>query len=277
MKKLLLFFLPLTAFLVILSSCQQEKYLLCPDNVTSVIDLKNCPIEKPKCPLNCTQNETCMRYFCNAATNYSCKKELIKPCDGNGLCEQGEFGKSKDCIAGCDDNDTCTADDYNYALGACTHPQIMPCCGNNNCETGETYVNCQLDCKQTLEIKVTRYEPRQTVNGAYRDLTGTDYTYLIVYFKIRNINIITLETLDYRKQNGFYYDPFKMKLEDSAGRKYDVEYDSDMAEDWRDPFILPRGDTVSASLMFIVPLNAEHLRLVAYDKYGSRMDISEVY
>jgi hypothetical protein len=273
MKKLLFL---LIGTIILISACSTEKYSLCPDNVTQVIDLASCPKEQPKCPI-CSTNETCRKASCSASTNYTCAYTDIQLCNGNGICEQGEFPNSVDCPKTCDDKNSCTGDSYDYALKDCKHDEISPCCGNNNCERGETYVNCQSDCEQTLSVKLDSYEKRQMLQGADKDLTRTDYTYLIVKFRIRNIGIDRQETIDYRNEKGFYYDPFKMSLEDGNRKIYSPEYDSDILDGWLDYTVLPKGETRSAALIFIVPLFTDHLRLVADDKYGSRLDIAEIY
>ncbi|MCK5283407.1 MAG: hypothetical protein KAK00_08425 [Nanoarchaeota archaeon] len=274
MKKGILILLVLG--IVFLSACVEEEFLLCPDNVTRVIDLVSCPKERPRCPESCDDNDNCTVDRCSAVTDYKCVYEEAIPCDGNDVCEEGEFPWSADCPNSCDDNNGCTSDIYNYQLGKCSYEPITPCCGNDDCETGETYVNCYLDCEQLLELKVTRYEKRQRFEGA-ASLVGTDYTYLIIRFNIRNVGYDNEETINYRKQKGFYYDPYKMRLEDDSGKFYDVEYDSDALPNWLDYFIISKGDTKGAALLFIVPMSARGVRLVAYDKFGSRQDISDVY
>lgn len=266
----------LILYILFLTACTEESYILCPDNVTNVIDIEDCPKEKPKCP-ECDDNNSCTLDKCSELTDYKCVNEEIKPCDGNNICEEGEFPWSDDCPKSCDDNDECTEDTYNYELERCIYAQVIPCCGNKECDKGETYVNCPLDCEQELEIYVTRYEKRVRVEGAYADLRGTDHIYLLVRFKINNLAIDKLETLNYRKERGFYYDPFKMRLEDDTGRIYKPEYDSDLIKGWLDYDIIPKGHLKGAALLFIVPMYAENVRLIAYDKYGSRLDISEVY
>jgi len=263
-------------FVLFLLACQkQPEYLTCPDNITKVLDLSACPAPKPTCPV-CDDGNSCTRDDCSAATNYTCSFQEIKPCAGNGICEEGEFGRSDDCKS-CDDSDKCTADTYSYQLARCTYDPISPCCGNKACDTGETYVNCPSDCRQVFSVVVTNYEYRSNFDGSYGDLTGSEFTYIIVDFVIHNIGIDRQETLNYKTSKGYYYDPFKMRLEDDAGKLYNVEYDSDILSGYLDYVILPMGDTKGAALLFVIPRSAEHIRLVAYDRYGSRLDTAEVY
>ena len=276
MKKRLLLFLVLG--IMLLSACEEEEeYLVCPDNVTKVINLLDCPEEKPICPASCDDDKVCTRDECNAATDYECTNEEMNPCDGNGICETGEFPWSGDCPDTCDDTDQCTIDTFNYASGICAYEDVKPCCGNDKCEPGETYVECPVDCEQLLKIKVTRYEKRQRIAGAQEDLTGTDFIYVTIAFVITNIAIDDPETLYHKSGNGFYYDPFKMRLESEDGTLYDIEYDSDLVEDYLDYIILPKGHTKPAALLFVVPISTQHVRLIAYDKYGNRLDIGDVY
>lgn len=275
MKKRLLLFLVLGV--VLLSACQvEEEYLSCPDNVTKVINLSNCPEEEPECP-NCDDGYNCTLDLCNARTNYTCTHEEAMPCDGNGECETGEFPWSRDCPSSCDDYNECTVDSFNYVAGMCSYEDIKPCCGNEVCDLGETFVVCPLDCEQLLKIKIINYEKRQRISNAYNDLTGTDYTYLLVWFNIHNLLIDEREELYYKKLNGFYYDPFKMRLEGDDGKLYDIEYDSDLIEGYLDYAVIEKGHTVPASLLFVLPLYIEHTRLIVYDKFGSRLDIGDVY
>jgi hypothetical protein len=280
MKKGLMILLCLGLIFIILaiSACTQQKYLLCADNVTQVLDINDCPKERPKCPLSCDDNNNCTKDSCSSATNYTCVYSEIIPCNGNGICEQAEFGLSADCPASCDDANPCTADSYDYRLKSCLHDAVVPCCGNKLCEAGESYVKCPLDCEKRVEINVTNYFLRPTVGGAYHDFRDNPkYTYIVVDFKIKNIKVDDSVEVDYLKGNGFYFDPFKMKLEDSAGKLYTLETDSDVLKEWRDVTIIPKGDTITGSLLYITPRNLDHLRLVAFDKYGTRVDVSELY
>ncbi len=270
----------LTAVLAVvtflLSACEGQQYQLCPDNVTQVLDLSTCPLPKPACP-PCESNATCIKASCNAATNYTCVKEEVAPCKGNNLCEQGEFGESTDCPSKCDDANKCTRDFYSYDLKRCLIEPIRPCCGDNACHAGETYVACPEDCEQALDINIAEYVKRKRISQVEADLSDTPYSYLIVTFAIHNINIYSEEVLDYRKQKGFYYDPFKMRVESVTGRFYEVEYDSDLIDGYLDYTIIPMGQTTQGKLLFIVPDDVAHMRLVAYDKFGSKLDIAEIY
>ncbi len=263
--------------LLILYGCVQEEFLLCPDGVTKVIDLENCPIQTPSCPESCDDGDACTLDTCSRTTGYACLHKEISPCDGNGVCEEGEFPWSEDCPQECNDGDACTEDYYNFQLGRCLSDPILPCCGDNLCSGGENFFSCALDCEQQLEIKVTEYEKRNRIPNVDIDLSDTDHTYLIVRFKIKNLGIDKPEILDYKQEQGFYYDPFKMRLEDETGRLYNVEYDSDLLRDWLDYTIIEKGRTTGASLLFIVPKVSEHTRLIAYDRQGGRLDHSEIY
>jgi len=269
-------FIILSIFLVLLISCQEETYQLCPDNVTNVIDINDCPEPIPTCPI-CDDNNNCTMDSCSALTDYECEFEEIAPCDGNKECEEGEFPWSTDCPNECNDNDECTIDSFNYLSDKCNYEEIMPCCSNSECESGETYVNCPFDCKQLLDIKDIKYTKTRRIAGAYNDLTGTDFIYLVVTFKIHNMGIDEKEVIDYETKQGFYYDPFKTRLEASSGNFYDVEYDSDLLDEWSEAMVLPKGHTKSAAAAFIIPTGIEHIRVIAYDKYGAQLDVDEIY
>ena len=47
-------------------------------------------------------------------------------CNGNGICEAGEYGKSSDC-PDCDDREKCTADSYDTASKQCIHIEMSGC------------------------------------------------------------------------------------------------------------------------------------------------------
>ncbi|MBR9699940.1 hypothetical protein GOV09_05775 [Candidatus Woesearchaeota archaeon] len=274
MKKRYLFIF--AVLLVIIACEEQEEYSLCPDGITQVLDLNECPLPKPQCG-SCDDGNECTRDICNEGTNYSCTYDLIKPCVGNGICESGEYPGGIDCPNNCEDTDSCTLDSFDFAQQKCIHNSITPCCGNDKCEAGETFVYCPVDCEQRLSLKITNFDRRQYVSGAFIDLTGTDRTYLIVTFKIHNINIDEEEELNFDVKNGFLYDPFKMRIEDENQRYYDVEYDSNLLPGYLDYIIIQRGGTKGASLMFTIPLSAQHVRMIAYDRFGSRLDTADLY
>jgi len=75
----------------------------------------------------------------------NCTCITLYPCNGNGICEEGEYGFSDDC-PDCNDNNPCTQDGYDYKEKRCINEPIVPCCGNNICEDGESQ-SCQ-DCSQ---------------------------------------------------------------------------------------------------------------------------------
>ncbi|MDO8480260.1 MAG: hypothetical protein Q7S65_00425 [Nanoarchaeota archaeon] len=263
--------------LLALTACKNEQYLLCPDGVTQVVDLAACPPVTSTCPLDCDDSILCTSDFCNAETQYLCAHRDLIPCHGNGKCEQGEFPGSDDCPKSCNDNNACTTDGFRYETNSCYHDEILPCCGNGKCDAGETFVACSQDCVQSVDINVIKFEKRQRIEGAGADLSRTDFTYLIVRFTIHNLNIDRRETLDFKTKDGYLYDPYKVRLEDSRGNLYNVEYDSELLEDWLDPTIVPLGNTVTALVVFIIPTALDNARLVAYDKFGARLDSSTVY
>ncbi|RME15871.1 MAG: hypothetical protein D6797_05725, partial [Bdellovibrio sp.] len=58
------------------------------------------------------------------------------PCEGNGICEPGEFPNSTDCPE-CKDENECTIDDFDFNLSNCSFIPIINCDGNGICEPGE--------------------------------------------------------------------------------------------------------------------------------------------
>lgn len=99
---------------------------------------------------------------CRDANYQKCSCDLIVPCSGNGICEQGEY-PGADC-QDCNDSSSCTEDLYNYTSGRCYHDVIAPCCGNGACENQtESHATCPSDCieppKGSIEISEIMYDP----------------------------------------------------------------------------------------------------------------------
>lgn len=259
-------------------ACESESYLTCPDNVTRVVDLASCPKIVPvkECP-DCNDLDNCTIDICNKGTDFDCKHEEVKPCNGNGICEEGEFPWSKDCPSSCDDADLCTIDTYSFSQKKCLHEDIAPCCGNSNCDPGETHIDCPIDCAQLVDVKVTSYREAAYIGGVETDLSNTNHIYLIVKFKIHNLLVDETEELDYKSLKGFKYDPYRFRVQDQDDTYYDVEYDSDLMPEYRDYDVIPKGHIVGAELLFIIPRDAKNIRLIANDKYGARVDVVDIY
>ncbi len=90
---------------------------------------------------DCNDNDKCTKDSYNNDKN-KCEYALITPCDGNKICENGEYTKSKDCPS-CEDNNVCTTDSYDYNSKRCIHQENIPCCGDGICAINES---CQEDC-----------------------------------------------------------------------------------------------------------------------------------
>jgi hypothetical protein len=89
-----------------------------------------------KCPSSCDDLNNCTRDYCSKDTDYRCKNDLLRPCDGNGICEHGEYGFAVDC-PNCTDENVCTEDVFNYEKERCFHFKIFPCDGDGICSEGE--------------------------------------------------------------------------------------------------------------------------------------------
>ncbi len=100
--------------------------------------------EESECDLWCDPAE------CKVLNEEMCRCEMALFCDGNGICETGEYPDSSDCPQ-CDDGDPCTQDGYDYGLASCVYESIVPCCGNMDCEEGEDDVACPEDCLEEQE------------------------------------------------------------------------------------------------------------------------------
>ncbi len=98
-----------------------------------------------RCPTDCTDKDVCTLDKCNKETNYTCIHDAIAPCDGNKICEAGEYLTSTDC-PNCDDQNKCTTDRYSETKSECTHTYLPNCCGNAACDLNESFVSCPTDC-----------------------------------------------------------------------------------------------------------------------------------
>ncbi|TKJ17208.1 hypothetical protein CEE44_01590 [Candidatus Woesearchaeota archaeon B3_Woes] len=87
-----------------------------------------------ECPKSCDDNDECTDDFCADETKFKCINLLIVPCIGDGKCEEGEY-PSEDC-PNCDDNNSCTRDDYDYSIPSCKYTRVT-CLGDGRCEEGE--------------------------------------------------------------------------------------------------------------------------------------------
>jgi hypothetical protein len=97
--------------------------------------------------VNCDDDDECTLDIYNYSIQ-ECIYETLLKCDGNSICETGEYGFSSDCPV-CNDNDKCTTDRYDYISERCVYVLLDNCCGNNKCESGENYLNCE-DCNKAM-------------------------------------------------------------------------------------------------------------------------------
>ena len=125
---------------------------------------------------------------CEYENTEYCSCDIIIPCDGNGICESGEYPESGDC-SDCNDGNDCTEDLFNFTLSECYQDVIVPCCGNGVCENTtdphENHTNCRADCEapdeppeQDSGISVTFIEPYEEIveisnlGAAHVNMTG---------------------------------------------------------------------------------------------------------
>ncbi len=120
-----------------------------------------------RCPENCDDGDACTTDDCSKATEYGCRHVPIQPCDGNRVCEEGEFGRSSDC-PDCDDGKGCTVDGYNFRARACTHDPVVPCCGNGVCEPSENLYSCVADCREGMTKLISGRKYRFRLNERYQ-------------------------------------------------------------------------------------------------------------
>ena len=80
----------------------------------------------PECPKSCDDDKLCTNDFCSDETGFKCMNTVKLNCDGNGICETGEYDKSSDC-PNCDDGNKCTADSYDGTSKQCIHTEMKGC------------------------------------------------------------------------------------------------------------------------------------------------------
>ena len=80
----------------------------------------------PECPVSCDDNNFCTNDFCSSETGFKCMNITKLNCDGNNICELGEYGKSSDC-PNCDDKNKCTADSYDSISKQCIYVEVKSC------------------------------------------------------------------------------------------------------------------------------------------------------
>jgi hypothetical protein len=127
-------------------SCGEWKECIGGEQTRECIDLNSCNTteNKPSESQSCECEVICG--MCEELDAAKCVCYEVSPCDGNGICEEGEYEISLDC-PNCNDGDNCTDDFYNYTLQECGHTNITPCCGNGECEFGENQTSCPEDCE----------------------------------------------------------------------------------------------------------------------------------
>lgn len=79
----------------------------------------------PNCPKSCDDSKQCTEDFCNFGTGFKCLNVVKLNCEGNNICEEGEYGTS-DC-PNCDDGKKCTVDSYDYGAKKCIHIKMKGC------------------------------------------------------------------------------------------------------------------------------------------------------
>lgn len=120
-----------------------------------------------RCPQSCDDGNACTTDTCSEQTSYACLHSPITPCDGNTICEQGEFGRSSDCPS-CDDGKPCTTDDFDVQGKVCRHEVQSPCCGNGTCEESEGLYECVEDCRTGIPTLQADKEYRVALKERYQ-------------------------------------------------------------------------------------------------------------
>ncbi|MBU0470536.1 MAG: hypothetical protein KKA62_04365 [Nanoarchaeota archaeon] len=79
----------------------------------------------PNCPKSCDDTNSCTEDFCSSGTGFKCMNTVKLNCQGNNICEEGEYGTS-DC-PNCDDSKKCTVDSYDYGARKCINVKMKGC------------------------------------------------------------------------------------------------------------------------------------------------------
>ncbi|MCP3685903.1 MAG: hypothetical protein GY861_24920 [bacterium] len=122
------------------------------------------------CVVNCDDANLCTTDVCTSNTDFICENNIIENCDGNHICEEGEFPQSGDCPV-CDDNDDCTNDGYNYETGRCT-VDLIEGCYEEKYEVEEEPSFTELEI-QALDLEAT-YADSYTMSDFLRAFTDGD-------------------------------------------------------------------------------------------------------
>lgn len=139
--------------------------------ILSIVVLTGCTT----CPESCDDGNKCTEDFCSEQTNFTCVNKIITPCDGNKICEVGEFLVSTDCPT-CDDSNPCTNDSYSFDNNTCIHIEFAPCVGNDICEEGEyPSIDCpDCDDKNKCTKDTYNFKTEKCENNIIKPCDGND-------------------------------------------------------------------------------------------------------
>lgn len=158
----------------------------------------------------CNDNNKCTTDSC---TNDKCKYTVINNCDGNKICEQGEYGTSDDCPT-CYNSNECTVASYDYLNKKCTYTALENCCsGSAGCTIGVTK-------------KIDDY---MSVTLEKISIVKDDDEYFIrTYITVKNIGTEKI-----------YFSPYDMVILGKSSNQFDRGYYSGNEEDMDSGDIYP--------------------------------------
>lgn len=188
----------------------EESITTCPDGTpmtcenTCDNETGNCTSCIPDCSGHGRECNLTCEGACELLDEDECECVTILNCEGNGICESGEWPDGEDCLpfeecddgddctldvfsfsyqsckhvdTCCDDDDECTLDEYNYTTHECQYTYI--CCNNSQCDPGDLDY-CPEECEEEPEeepgdVNITRINETEevvTLEGYSVDMTN---------------------------------------------------------------------------------------------------------
>ncbi|NUN15951.1 MAG: hypothetical protein HUU55_20180, partial [Myxococcales bacterium] len=125
-------------------SCSGGTAVVCNDESACTTDMCNTSIGCVFTAISCDDNHPCTDDGCLPTSG--CTHSFNSgPCQDGNACTSNDFCQQGECISGqptqCNDNNICTDDSCNTAVGCVFAANIMPCDDNNECTTNDVCKN----------------------------------------------------------------------------------------------------------------------------------------